>query len=70
LKVKEETRRFSGFSSYIIMKTVKDEMGGIKVGCFGEKSKRNSVGQLAVGQLDKIIRRKHDQAIRRYYNGF
>jgi hypothetical protein len=28
------------------MKIVEDEMGGIKVGCFGEKSKGNSVGQL------------------------
>jgi len=28
------------------MKIVADEMGGIKVGCFGEKSKGNSVGRL------------------------
>jgi hypothetical protein len=34
------------------MKIVADEMGGIKVGSFGEKSKEKSVGQLAVGQLD------------------
>jgi hypothetical protein len=44
------------------MKIVEDEMGAIKVGCFGEKSKRNSVGQLAVGQNNQAKTRSGDPA--------
>jgi hypothetical protein len=41
------------------MKIVADEMGGIKVESFGEKSKGNqlALGQLDSWQLDKRIRR-------------
>ena len=50
----------SGFSSYIIMKIVEDEMVGIKVRCFGEKSKGNSVSSQysAVSSRQFAVRRK------------
>jgi len=34
------------------MKIVADEMGGIKVGCFGEKCKEFQLDSWTVGQLD------------------
>ncbi len=37
--MQESENLISGFSSYIIMKIVVDEMIGIKVGCLGEKCK-------------------------------
>jgi hypothetical protein len=48
------------------LKIAEDEFGGIKVGCFGEKSKGNSVGQLdswTVGQNNQAKARSADPAI-------
>jgi hypothetical protein len=49
------------------MKIVADEIGGIKVGCFGEKSKGNQLDSWTVGSwtkssCDSTIRRSGDIA--------
>ncbi|HPI87120.1 MAG TPA: hypothetical protein PLR01_12150, partial [Bacteroidales bacterium] len=55
------------------MKIVADEMGGIKVGCFGEKNKRISVGRLdswTVGQNNQAKTRSGDPAILQWILNF
>ena len=52
------------------MKIVADEMGGIKVGCFGEKSKGNQLDSWTVGQKNQVNARSDDPAILQWILNF